>query len=279
MKRQFKIVLSPLFLMGLCLLLINDFYLKIAFGNWLTGKLSDVAGLFIFPLFLGVCFQKQKKLSFIATGLLFTIWKLPIVDGLIEWFNSWHIYIGRTVDYTDLFTLVILPLSYYYQQSNFTTIRLSPSLVSLVSIFAFCATNFPPRKLQTYEDINKVYELDYSKDQLVYHLNHLAAKEIASMSRYAGAKFNFGENEIYSRWNNDTLRVFLDAKFAEIGDTIENKSVLAEFVVGGNGKQSSLTFIKAFKYVRWDDDKDYKNKAIKIFERKVVKKLKQRELE
>lgn len=38
---QAGLLLSPTFLVPLSLLLLNDLYLKAAFGNALTGKLSD----------------------------------------------------------------------------------------------------------------------------------------------------------------------------------------------------------------------------------------------
>ena len=37
-------ILSPWFLISVLLLLINDHLLKDLYGNWVTGKLSDVAG-------------------------------------------------------------------------------------------------------------------------------------------------------------------------------------------------------------------------------------------
>jgi len=50
--RRPYILVSSGFLAGLSVLLVNDFVLKQIFHNWLTGKLSDLAGLFIFPMFL-----------------------------------------------------------------------------------------------------------------------------------------------------------------------------------------------------------------------------------
>ena len=40
----------------LAILLLNDFILKDLYGNWLTGKLSDFAGLFVFSLFFSAYF-------------------------------------------------------------------------------------------------------------------------------------------------------------------------------------------------------------------------------
>ena len=48
--RSFQILGSPGFLIGLSLLLTNDFVLKEQFHNGFTGKLSDFAGLFVFSI-------------------------------------------------------------------------------------------------------------------------------------------------------------------------------------------------------------------------------------
>jgi hypothetical protein len=45
-------LLHPIPLMAIAVLVVNDHALKPAFGNALTGKLSDAAGLVFFPLFL-----------------------------------------------------------------------------------------------------------------------------------------------------------------------------------------------------------------------------------
>ena len=42
---------SPAFIAALTLLILNDWVLKPAFSNWVTGKLSDVAGLVAFAMF------------------------------------------------------------------------------------------------------------------------------------------------------------------------------------------------------------------------------------
>lgn len=114
MSNRYKILRSPLFLLGLGLLLVNDFYLKSEYGNWWTGKLSDIAGLFIFPLFLTVLFPKRIKESFIFTGLRFFIWKLPQASQAIAFINDHGVPIGRTVDFSDLMALCVLPLSFIY---------------------------------------------------------------------------------------------------------------------------------------------------------------------
>jgi hypothetical protein len=47
-------LLHPLPLAAIGLLVVNDHVLKAAYPGWVTGKLSDVAGLVFFPLLLAV---------------------------------------------------------------------------------------------------------------------------------------------------------------------------------------------------------------------------------
>ncbi len=145
-----QILTSPLFLLGLAILLLNDFILKNYFHNFLTGKLSDFAGLFIFPLFFTAFFPRRKFLIYISISLLFIFWKSPFSQGWIDIWNSLELLnIGRTIDYTDLLSLSVLPLSYFYlntkteKQKTFSlsvTKRILTSFVVLLSVFAFTAT-------------------------------------------------------------------------------------------------------------------------------------------
>lgn len=144
-----QILLSPFFILGLFLLLLNDFVLKFQFHNFLTGKLSDFAGLFVFPLFFAAFFPKRKLFIFASTIFLFVFWKSSWSQSSIDFWNSLQLFgIGRTVDYTDLFALSILPPSYFYfkaqTQDTFSlnsAKRISASLVVLLAVFAFTATS------------------------------------------------------------------------------------------------------------------------------------------
>ncbi|MGG7102144.1 hypothetical protein [Rhodococcus sp. 24CO] len=52
MNRPGDLLLSPWALVSVAIILINDHVLKDIFGNTMTGKLSDIAGVFLFPLLL-----------------------------------------------------------------------------------------------------------------------------------------------------------------------------------------------------------------------------------
>lgn len=78
-----KILLSPLFLFSLIVLLLNDHYLKAQFHNFLTGKLSDFAGLFIFPLFFAAFFPKRRLSIYFFAGFFFVFWKSPLSQSFL----------------------------------------------------------------------------------------------------------------------------------------------------------------------------------------------------
>ncbi len=157
MKRHFDILASKGFLVGLLVLFVNDTFLKYEFSNFITGKLSDFAGLFIFPLFIYSFFPKRKIPIYIITCIGFILWKSPVSDSFIYYWNSFSFYqIGRVVDYTDLFALLILPFSYIYKPKSININRILLLPVGIFTFIVFCAT------AGTHGNIN-LYSLDTSK--------------------------------------------------------------------------------------------------------------------
>lgn len=111
--RNHLLLLNYVFLAGLLVLALNDHLWKEAYGNWLTGKLSDFAGVLILPLFLAFVFNTRSRGVLVATIVLFTYWKSPLSQGLIEGINATGLFhYSRVVDYTDLLAFAVLPLSW-----------------------------------------------------------------------------------------------------------------------------------------------------------------------
>ena len=161
------LLLQPAFLLGLALLLLNDFVLKTAWSNAFTGKLSDFAGLFIFPLFWVAIFPKNKNFIFALTALGFIWWKSPLSQGFIDFWNSNAPYaIGRVVDYLDLLALTALLPAYALTQGRQTSarLRLHPVFPLALAFFAFAATSKSP-----YYSVkmNKQYEVPVAASQLL----------------------------------------------------------------------------------------------------------------
>ncbi len=171
MKKN-AILVSPLFLIALFLLLINDLYLKSAFPNFLTGKISDFAGLLIFPMCFSVLFPKIRKTIHIATGLLFLWWKSVYANDFITFCNEFLPFsIARVIDFSDNIALVMIPLSYFYWE-KFENKYLSQSYIYLslgMSFFAFTATSKrqdAPQNQRYVFQYNNDYLLDIQEDEV-----------------------------------------------------------------------------------------------------------------
>ena len=101
------------FVVSLALLLANDLYLKLEYPGLITGKLSDVSGIFLVTyLAIGVFPRAKLPLSALV-AVLFVIWKSPFSQGAIDTINSnISVNIGRVVDYSDLLALAAIPLAW-----------------------------------------------------------------------------------------------------------------------------------------------------------------------
>lgn len=167
---RLDILARPLFILALGLLLLNDFYLKYEFSNFLTGKLSDIAGLFLFPYFLSSLRIHWAKTIYFGTVLLFMFWKSPLSQDLINWSQTIGIGFNRVIDYTDLLALFILPLSCNYFQKQLSTERKVNKYLTAplgtVTLFAVWATTLPREKVNLNLNINEVYEVQMSKADL-----------------------------------------------------------------------------------------------------------------
>jgi hypothetical protein len=97
-------LLHPIALGSLALLVLNDQLLKAAAPGWWTGKLSDVAGLVLFPVFLVAGWElvhvarrgswkasrRAAALAALATAAVFTLVELvPAADAAYETALGW----------------------------------------------------------------------------------------------------------------------------------------------------------------------------------------------
>lgn len=167
-KSSVGVLHSPLFLLSLVTLLLNDWYLKQQFHNWLTGKLSDIAGLVLFFLFIYAFLPKYRTTILSATSITFIYWKSTASQGLIDWCNTWLSFpLSRTVDYTDNLALLALLWAHYYAP------RLRPRVVAtrwrvpliLLSLGAITGTSAPPQL--TKEELELEARLDQITEEQV----------------------------------------------------------------------------------------------------------------
>lgn len=153
MKKD-NLVFAPIFLVSLLVLLTNDFYLKQTYSNQLTGKLSDFAGLIVFPVFVAYIIPSSKKWISVITAGLFIIWKMPITTPLIDTINLILPFkVQRVIDYSDFWALWVLLISHKIIQRTDTKqkigstfiLKLSKGSIVFVAFFAICATSRIPR--------------------------------------------------------------------------------------------------------------------------------------
>ena len=182
MKRK-DLIVNLYFIVGLVLLILNDFYLKYEYGNFITGKLSDFAGLLIFPMFVATIIPKLRKSVSIITGIGFVAWKLPLFTPVINVINQMSIIpIHRVVDYSDYMALLVLPLSHYlinyYELKSIIKIEqikyFSRFALLGIAFFAFCSTSLGFREMpQGTIYIGDAYNIKLPKDSVIVAIQRL----------------------------------------------------------------------------------------------------------
>jgi hypothetical protein len=143
-------ILNYVFLGCLILLFLNDHYFKHVYANWLTGKLSDAAGIVLLPMLLVFLFPGLRRYAVALSGVLFVFWKSPYSQGLIDFYNA-HSFVptSRVVDVTDLWVLLLLPVPYFIigQIEKLRALhidRVPAAVVLLPTIATLVATSPPP---------------------------------------------------------------------------------------------------------------------------------------
>ena len=213
MKNHFNLLTSRLFIIGLLVLIVNDHILKYSFPGFLTGKLSDISGLFIFPIFFAAFWNRQRRIIYWITGLIFIFWKLPISQGGIDTWNNLGLFsISRVVDYSDLITLIVLPISYLYVNNLRVThpfrFNIKPVFIGIISIFAFSATSIPRYEMpQGTIYIGKSYKIRLPKDSVISKIKSLGYNcDFQKHSRF-GPDFTGGyyQSDNIIRYWSDTL--------------------------------------------------------------------------
>ncbi len=294
MKPQRCLLLHPAFVAFLALLLLNDLYLKYAFHNWLTGKLSDFAGLFVFAIFFSVFFPAYKKTVFVFTCLFFLWWKSRFSDSFIYFLNTDLLLpVHRVVDYTDSLALAVLPFAYRVKPIAGTSSFIRPMAVyciGIVSFFSFCSTSMP-RQLMYYP---------YRQNEVHFGEQYSTAKtenEILEKLRSAGINYHrdsvryypvreydfyrhiIGRNDSAGIWqpvpNNKDSSLFIKRaqeifyvlpEYVIEVDTLRN----VEFTIYKNSKRKKSTsiYLESFQtnnFHRYDDYTKLRKKYRKNF--------------
>ncbi|MGX7666753.1 hypothetical protein [Flavobacterium pedocola] len=257
MKRNLKIFTTLWFIIALTVLLLNDLVLKGIFGNFITGKLSDFAGLFIFSLFWTALFPTHKNKIFTLTGLLFIFWKSPFSQELINLWNSLGLLnVNRTVDYFDLIALTVLPVAYWFenQKDNLKTIQLHPIIPIVAASFAFMATS--RAKVEPEEHYFEYYHVRETQQAIVKKLESTGEAECIDSENKNLPPYKF-------------CRLFSD------NDSIEFFDIDIHETKNGQTAIELISIQYDEDIFNQDDGLDEENKELlkKIFERDVINKL------
>lgn len=267
----------PIFIICVLTLILNDWCFKTTFHNSITGKLSDFAGLFAFPFLLSTLFPSRTLKIHICTGLLFIVWKSKFSQPIIDIINEFRLPVSRTVDITDNIALLSILLSYLTLKVPFV-LNLKPlfqKTLIVVSCLSFMATTLPPHEYRKFVKIDKVYDFSFSKRELVSRLNMVQIKEVREINKLSGeVDFDSKTNVFHYQERTDTLAVLLDYQKINDQDTIEFKTSFAEILITGNETDSKLKLLTVYKFVPKFSDKDYRDKAINQFEKRIIKKIK-----
>ena len=225
-----KIFQSRAFLLALLFLLLNDFIFKYSCPNWITGKLSDFTGLFIFPLFWAALFPKYTKQIFYGTAIAFLIWKSPLIDG---WIAAWNelglLSINRVVDYSDYLAIVSIPLAYYYSvKLAYKTWKLEPIFIVFVASFAFMATSAERPQIMVLEYMPMVvFEIQRDSIPDAAPVGILSERSFKNqMVRYKGNKIDFLEY-YWSHYHNPDKIHYLERGIRSY-DEVEGTEVFVQ---------------------------------------------------
>lgn len=251
MKRNLDLLTTPAFLVALALLLVNDFALKSAFHNALTGKLSDFAGLFAFALFWMSLFPARRRLICVTVAVAFAIWKSAWSQSLIGAWNTLPLFdIGRTIDYTDLIALCVLPLAALYSEAKpraFVSFRFAPHAVAAVAVFAFTATQAPDIHRA---EADRAITFNFPREELLARLN-----------RVPNVRANFFGG--VSNQQHDSLHIVYDFRFCD-DDSLEAYALVHDT---GDGRVSLQNL--RIEYLCMNAEDDYNQEVLNIFERDV----------
>ncbi len=214
------------FMGSLVLLLLNDFWLKSAFHNELTGKLSDFCGLFVFAQFWSALFHRQRLWVHWTVALLFIWWKSPLSQAFIDWVSIHFFAIGRAIDFSDLWALIMLPLSYRFKPQP--SWKVSPIPIVLISCFSFVATTLPT-----------VRQYMNPPQYLLLHNNYLI---------YHGTDAEFDQFQLFSQEDFTIVKVnYIDHMNNPIWDD--------DFAKNSLKKQLDKYLVEQFKYrIKSNDD-------------------------
>jgi hypothetical protein len=150
-RPRFAIAASPAFIVAVLLLLANDHILKAVFPGLVTGKLSDLSGLFIVGTLVVALAPSRPGLVLAAVAAAFAVWKSPASQPLIDlWNTAGPLQIARVVDWTDLLVLPALLLALIYSRSEYRVVParvVRPVMLGVTALAILATSKAPPKAI------------------------------------------------------------------------------------------------------------------------------------
>ena len=267
-RNRYALLRHPQFIAGMFVILINDLFLKTSYHNWITGKLSDIAGLYVFPVFWCAFFPAYKKHIYVLTAIIFTVWKSSLSQPLIIALNNINLPFNRVIDPTDLLALFVLPISFKYCHNTPTRFMrsLHPALIAIPALVIFCNDSIV-RQLRgpgAQYNYGKRIETQLSASQLFARLDSLGIRyypdSVVSGNYFYDTSMYTIEKTIIDR--RTVTRFWRIKNYACGSDTIRN----INFTFGGN---AATNWVQILGYDVNDlsihDDLQAYNKQEKIY--------------
>jgi hypothetical protein len=260
-KINLSLFTANYFILSLFLLLLNDFYLKYEFHNFITGKLSDFACLFIFPYFISVFFSNRTKEIYIFTFMFFVFWKLEISEQFIKFISQITDFaFYRTVDLTDLIALSILPISYHYfhkkneeQKENKNNNFALNSLIGVITIYSFLADTNPEQDLKVKLRSEKEFKLQLNNRQVLKRILRFEPRNFSDTNCVLNISFDVPKYSASANAKVRIIKIDNDNTIIKI-DSINDVSVEGRLFLGisqsnidGCEKMNVAEFEKNFK--------------------------------
>jgi hypothetical protein len=183
LKRALTCLAHPTSFVSILLLIFNDMLLKHSWPGWISGKLSDLAGLYFFPFLLGVFLsllskrldlnpEKVGKVSIAVTGVWFALIKLsPAANHLTSRLVEMILGTPSTIalDPSDLLaTGSLIPAWWLWKSIRPVQPKWSSLLILIVASLATMATSCMPigeiTKLAVFDGV--LYALDERYEQV-----------------------------------------------------------------------------------------------------------------
>ena len=267
------------FAFGFILLFLNDHMFKWWYPNFVTGKISDFAGIFILPMFLAHVTGGRKVLSILVTLILFLWWKSPFSETFIEWYNEFAIIpITRLVDYSDYLALSMLPFSFIVMkrkslETNKGTHSVLVSFVVLPMISLVFMSTSPPKSF--YYHFNEgnlncygcTLKVEMSKEEIIGYLKKM------DLDIQKDTTLRENMNHLSEYWDSPLANENGQWPFYSIGQIILEKDTIKnlQFALEPIGEKGAKIYLNGMVVPQDMTESSFKRKMVLHYRKRLKK--------